>query len=105
MVSVSAAKAGGGISVMFPAGCAFEDVPADLMGAINHALRILGWQENAMEEADMPPRWMWPVDSEITQFFDNRKRIRDAKRNRTGSDADDDTEDEYTDNAYAARFK
>lgn len=109
-MSVSAAKTGGDLSLVFPAGTNIETVPADLMLAINHSLRIIAWQENAQEEADVPPRWMWTLENELEAYFLNRKREKEAKygvasSGSSSSDGDEDVDLEYTDNLYASRFK
>jgi hypothetical protein len=43
---------------------------------------IVFWQENVLEK-DMPPRWMWSLDEELSRHFE---RVRD----RDGSDVNDD---------------
>lgn len=37
--------------------------------AVSHALTILHWQENLLEE-DMPPEWMWPLADELNEWFE-----------------------------------
>lgn len=110
-MSVSAAKTGGDIGIVFPADTTLETIPSDLMLAVNHALRVIAWQENAQEEADVPPRWMWTLENELEAYFLRRKREKEAKYgvSSSSSSADDsggdDVDLEYTDNAYSARFK
>lgn len=98
---VSVAKSTGGMGALLPAECStFSDIPADLMLAIDHSLRILSWQENLMED-EMPPKWMWHLDSELQTHFEILKEKRSAPVSGSSSDQPSDWED----NAYAARFK
>lgn len=46
--------------------------------AIDHAQRILDWQENLASE-DMPPQWMWPLDHELIAWFDDVRRRHEAR--------------------------
>lgn len=46
--------------------------------AVQHAYTILGWQEHLMEH-EMPPRWMWAVDHELKDWFEQVQRDRDEK--------------------------
>lgn len=43
--------------------------------AIEHAQRILHWQENLPQE-EMPPQWMWVVDEELEEWFEEVDRKR-----------------------------
>jgi hypothetical protein len=88
---------------MFPEGTNVESIPADLMTAIDHALLILNWRENAMEQDDIPPKWMWHLDWEIKEHFEQVEIRRKAKFGNNG-DSSEEAEDEWEDNAYAARF-
>jgi hypothetical protein len=56
------------------------------LSAIHHAVLIVGWQENLLEK-EMPPKWMWTLDEELNQHFEELHR-------RRGSDPDDDDEPE-----------
>ena len=72
---------------MLPHGIeSIEDIPWDLVRAIEHAHLILGWQENLVSE-EIPPRWMWAHDYELKQWFDE---IRMAREEKYGGDHDDD---------------
>jgi len=53
---------------------------------MQHALRVLNWQENLTKE-EMPPEWMWPLDAEIVDHFEWVERER---KERYGIDDDDD---------------
>jgi hypothetical protein len=54
--------------------------------AIEHAYRILGWQENLVKD-EMPPPWMWPHEEELEKWFDEVEASRKDKWG--GSDAED----------------
>ena len=60
------------------------DVPFDLQYAIEHAQRILSWQENIPSE-DHPPRWMWDFEDELESHFELVKQRRDEKYGGGGS--------------------
>ena len=62
-------------------------MPADLTSAIARASLIVFWQENVLQK-DMPPRWMWGLDEELSRHFE---RVR-AK----AGDGDEDDDDEPT---------
>lgn len=86
---MAAAKRGGNGSVLLPRGVtSVEDLPADLASAIAHAYSILNWQENLTEE-EMPPRWMWHLDWELEQWFEEVDIARQAKYNVGDSDSGD----------------
>lgn len=55
--------------------------------AIEHANTVLDWQENLTDD-EMPPEWMWHLDSELSSWFDEVKRKRDDRYG--GGDRDDD---------------
>lgn len=63
--------------MLWPQGVASADeVPFDLMRAIEHASQIIDWQENLPKE-DIPPEWMWPFIDELEIWFeevDNRRK-------------------------------
>lgn len=85
----------------------FTDIPADLFSAIDHANRVLGWQENLMDD-EMPERWKWHLDWEIETHFELVKSARDKKYG-SGADSsgefENDGEDSvFSENAYASRF-
>lgn len=42
---------------------------------IDHALKILNWQENLTSD-EMPPQWMWAHDDELNFHFDEVERRR-----------------------------
>lgn len=75
---VAAAKVTGAGHIIWPKGYTAEDIPADVFNVINHALVIVGWQENLTEE-EMPEYWKWHLDWEIEAHFLKVKRMREAK--------------------------
>jgi hypothetical protein len=62
-----------------------EDVPWDLARAIDHAHRVLSWQENLSQE-EQPPKWMWPHDDELKVWFEEVRLAREEKYGGGGSD-------------------
>lgn len=88
---------------MLPVDCNnVESMPSDLMVAIDHALHILGWQENMMED-EMPERWKWHLDWEINRHFLDIKRKRNPENASSSSD-EDSGETAWEENSYSARF-
>jgi hypothetical protein len=65
------------------------------MLAIAHATTILGWYEHLSEE-DMPPEWMWHLNDELEEHFEQVK-----ERRRTGQDTDADADSTMIRNDYA----
>jgi len=55
-----------------------------LARAIDHAARILNWQESVLSE-DMPPSWMWPFEEELEVWFDEVHRKQEEKYGGGGS--------------------
>jgi hypothetical protein len=78
--------------------------PADLVSAIDQALKILSWQENLPGD-EMPQRWMWHLDWELEAHFQSVRTARDAKYNRSPSEADSEPEALFDENVYSSRFK
>lgn len=65
---------------MLPPGCeSVEEIPWDLARGIEHAHRILNWQEN-LAQHEVPPQWMWPHDHELKVWFDEIKAEREEGR-------------------------
>ena len=73
------------------------DVPGDLSRAISQGVRILGWQENLLDE-EMPPEWMWVFEDELEIWFEEVGRNRKIDFSSEGSD-------DYVDNEFAERFR
>lgn len=75
-----------------------EEVPADLMLAIEHAHRVLTWRENLPDD-EMPPSWMWHLESELDSWFAN---VEEKRKNKNDGGDDEDTgssggiQNEYT---------
>lgn len=93
---------------MFPASTSIETVPHDIHSAVEHALRVLSWQENLVDD-EMPPRWMWHLDWELETHFIKVEKIREQKYGGSGGTSSSSSSDEgdpvWDDNVYAARFK
>lgn len=53
-------------------------IPNDLFLAIEHAIRVISWQEN-MTSDECPPVWMWHLDWEIEEWFKKVSIERDKK--------------------------
>lgn len=101
---VSIARSAGGLQSIYPEGTTVESVPHDFHSAVDHALRILSWQENLPSD-EMPPRWMWCLDWEIDKHFEVVESRRKTKYG-TSSNGDEELDDSmWEDNVYAARFK
>ena len=84
---IQAIRHGGNQQVLFPVGCErIEEVPADLMLAIEHAHRVLSWRENLPND-EMPPAWMWHIESELDSWF---KKVEEKRKDRGNSGSDDD---------------
>lgn len=56
--------------------------------AIEHANRILDWQENLLED-EMPPEWMWHLDHELEPWFDEVERKREERYGARDDDRDE----------------
>ncbi len=56
------------------------------MQAVEHANRVLDWQENLSGD-EMPPEWMWPLDAEIVEWME---RVSSDRRDKYGGGDDDD---------------
>lgn len=82
---VRAVKSGGNGSFLWPKGCvSIEDVPIDLIGAIQQAFRILDWFDNMGNKEEIPPEWMWTLDKELDMWWEEVDRRR--KENLPGGD-------------------
>lgn len=78
----------GGSELLWPRGCkSIEEVPHDLLSAIDHASRVCDWQENLPTD-ELPPRWMWPFEEELADWFEQIKEAREIQR---GGGANGDT--------------
>jgi hypothetical protein len=76
---VIASKAGGDGRALLPHGIeSIEDLPWDIARAIDHAHRVISWQENLSKE-EQPPKWMWPHEDELTEWFKEVQLVRDEK--------------------------
>lgn len=76
---VAAAKAGGDGRALLPHGIqSVDEVPWDLARGIDHAHRVLSWQEHLSKE-EVPPKWMWPHEEELVVWFEEVQIARDEK--------------------------
>jgi len=75
---VATSKSTGSGHLVWPDGCGIEDVPDDLMVAIEQAVRICSWLESFPAD-EVPPRWMWHLDWKVDDWFKEVDRRRDAK--------------------------
>ena len=103
----SVAKSVGSESIL-PEGMNLTNMPNDLFLVMEHALRILSWQENLTSD-ECPPSWMWGLDWEIEAWFDKVKIDRDRKYGKTPKPGDSDFNDEgggmFEENVYFDRVK
>lgn len=76
-------------SLLWPEGCAsLEEIPEDLSRAIEQANRICDWQENLMPE-EVPPSWMWHLDHELKDWFEEVEfKRKEQRKNPSGADDD-----------------
>lgn len=94
---VQAVRSGGSQDFLFPLGVdRIEEVPADLILAIEQAHKVLTWRENLPSD-DMPPAWMWHLDSELDSWF----KMVDERRKDGRSDSDDDEGSAGVQNEFA----
>ena len=101
MRMVSVARSTGGMALLLPVDCStVAEMPADLMLAIDHSIRLLNWQENLLDD-EMPAKWMWHLDSELETHFAMIKE----KRKSPHSGQTEDIPSEWEENSFAARFK
>jgi hypothetical protein len=82
---VKVAKDTGDGRFLWPSGIdTIEEVPDELLRAIEHATTVLVWYENLPKE-DMPPEWMWHLPKQLDLHF----KMVDEKRSGGSSDSDD----------------
>lgn len=55
------------------------------MGAVEHAMRILNWQEHLSGD-DMPPVWMWHIDHALEEHFEEVEERRSERFNPDGDE-------------------
>ena len=56
--------------------------------AIEHAHLIISWQENLGED-EMPPQWMWTLDQQLNEWFEEVDSRRKEKYGGGGGDSDE----------------
>lgn len=96
MSLVRAAKGNAAVLV----GPDITSAPADLIDAIDWATVIMSWQENLMDD-EMPPLWMWHVDSALEDHFADVKRRREDRHRSPGRGDDGDEGGRMMSNALA----
>ncbi len=80
------ARRSGDGALLWPRDCVTaEDVPSELVRAVQHAFKILDWHEHLPKE-EIPPEWMWSVDHELELWFERVEREREANRPGGGGD-------------------
>lgn len=98
---MAASKSTGNGQVLWPRGCtSIDDVSVDLATAISHALKILSWYE-VYTKNEIPPEWMWPLDHELEDWFEEVHRQR-SQGLPTGTDEEPVSMER---NEYAARMR
>jgi hypothetical protein len=101
---VSIAKSTSTNAFIYPEINNITTMPHDLHSAVEHALRIISWQENLSSD-EMPPRWMWNLDWEIDAHFERVDSARKTKYGITDSSVEEDDNTMWEENVYSARFK
>lgn len=106
MRMASTTKSTGSGHLMWPSGLDAQSINNDLFLVIEHALRILSWQENLGKD-ECPPAWMWHLDWEIEAWFKKVQIERDRKwGNNSSSEPDNDEGDSMWDeNILFEEFK
>lgn len=79
-----------------------QDVPGDLAAAISHAYTIISWYEVYTKD-EIPPQWMWHLDHELEDWFDEVQLMRNQKLDPDSSSDDEPVVMER--NEYAARMR
>ncbi len=93
-------------SEIIPEGLTLLSIPNDLFVAIEHASRVLSWQENLASD-ECPPSWMWNLDWEIESWFEKVKIERERKygTNSKSSTSGDEDDALFEENVYFERMK
>lgn len=87
--------------MLWPKNCtSIDEVSVDLAGAISHALKVLSWYEVYTQE-EIPPEWMWPLDHELEDWFEEVHRQRSQPLDPSGAEEPVIMER----NEYAARMR
>lgn len=101
----STTKQTGSGHLLWPEGLNAESIHNDLFVVIEHALRIISWQENLPSD-ECPPSWMWHLDWEIEDWFKQLKTKRDNKYGtKTASYDDDEDSGLWEENLLFERMK
>jgi hypothetical protein len=79
------------MSALWPKGTkTIEEVPFELVMALEHANMVCSWQESLAPE-ETPPQWMWPFDQELEAWFD---RVDEQRKQRYGGSGSSSSESE-----------
>ncbi len=77
---------GGSSGFILPKGCkSIEDCPVDFVNALHHAHMVNTWHANYPAH-EVPPRWMWPFEDELDQWFTEVKLAREQGSNEDSVD-------------------
>lgn len=78
----------GAPDLLWPRDCtSIEELPTELIHAVDHANRICDWQENLPKD-EMPPEWMWPFEEELVAWFESVNEAREAERSSSSPNGD-----------------
>ena len=92
--------------MLWPRGAkTMEDVPAELLGAIDHALLVLNWHENSIDKEEIPPQWMWHLDWELKDWW---KKVEERRKDKYSGHDDSEKKailEDREENVFAERFK
>lgn len=55
---------------------------------MSHAFTVLAWQENLASD-EMPPEWMWALDEELEEWFEEVEAVRKDKYASPGASSDE----------------
>lgn len=70
-------------AMLWPSGTSsVDEIPSELLEAIQHATMLISLQRN-MKREDIPPAWMWPFSDEMKIWFDE---LDAARKNKDGGD-------------------
>lgn len=91
---------------MIPGRGDIGDVSFELTVSLEHAFRILEWQEG-LNSKEMPPEWMWCHPKELEMWFSEVDTMRKQEYGIEDDDwgHDDDEVVPMTSNELSSRFK
>lgn len=97
-------KASGNLQFLLPGAETVADISYDLLVALEHAFRILSWQES-LGGKEMPPQWMWAHASELNIWFDEVDTYRRQKYGIEDDDGWGEEPQQMTTNELSSRFR